>query len=94
MGNGLWAGAYSACGYLAFEPFMRRRWPHALISWTRLLAGRFGDAVVGQHILVGILFGAAVACSVGLLERQIVGASIPYWHSVSDSPIHLAQKSE
>jgi len=91
IGNALWAGAYSACGYLAFEPFVRRKWPHALISWTRLLAGRLGDPLVGQHLLIGLLFGAVVTSVVGLLEQQVFGFSIPYWHSVADSPIRLAQ---
>ena len=25
--------------YVALEPYVRRRWPHAIISWSRLLAG-------------------------------------------------------
>jgi hypothetical protein len=29
--------------YIALEPFVRRRWPHMLVSWTRLLSGAFGD---------------------------------------------------
>jgi serine/threonine-protein kinase len=45
--------------YLAFEPFARRLWPHVLISWTRLLAGRFRDPVVGRDLLVGVLGGVA-----------------------------------
>jgi serine/threonine-protein kinase len=39
--------------YLAIEPYARRYWPHAIISWTRLLAGRFRDPLVGRdnHLL-------------------------------------------
>ena len=29
--------------YLALEPYARRMWPHALISWARLLAGGWRD---------------------------------------------------
>ena len=90
-GNALWAGAYTACGYLAFEPFVRRKWPHALISWTRLLAGRFADPLVGQHLLIGLLFGSVVGLLVSLLERHVIGASIPVWHVVTDSPIRFMQ---
>jgi len=46
--------------YLALEPYVRRRWPHTLISWKRLLAGRFRDAMVGRDLLVGIAGGMAV----------------------------------
>src|SRR5688572_653516 len=46
--------------YLAVEPFVRRRWPHALISWNRLLEGRFGDVLVGRDALIGIFFAALV----------------------------------
>jgi serine/threonine-protein kinase len=43
--------------YLALEPYIRRLWPETLISWTRLLGGRFGDRLVGQDILVGVVAG-------------------------------------
>ncbi len=44
--------------YIALEPFVRRRWPATLISWSRLLAGGFRDPLVGRDVLVGCLFGA------------------------------------
>ena len=28
--------------YIAIEPFVRRRWPQILVSWTRLLSGNGG----------------------------------------------------
>jgi serine/threonine-protein kinase len=40
--------------YLALEPHVRRRWPQVLISWSRVLGGRFRDPLVGRDILVGI----------------------------------------
>jgi serine/threonine-protein kinase len=43
--------------YLALEPFARRAWPQILISWNRLLAGRFRDPLVGRDLLVGCLLG-------------------------------------
>jgi serine/threonine-protein kinase len=45
--------------YLAFEPFVRRRWPGRIISWSRLLAGGFRDPLVGRDILIGAVFGLA-----------------------------------
>jgi serine/threonine-protein kinase len=47
--------------YIGFEPFVRRRWPHMLIGWARLLDGRLRDPLVGRAILAGVLGGAAVA---------------------------------
>jgi serine/threonine protein kinase len=43
--------------YLALEPYVRRYWPHAIISWSRLLAGRLRDPLVGRDILFGVLLG-------------------------------------
>jgi eukaryotic-like serine/threonine-protein kinase len=39
--------------YLALEPFVRRRWPQLLISWTRLLNGDVRNPLVGRDILIG-----------------------------------------
>jgi len=43
--------------YVALEPYVRQRWPTILISWNRLLVGRFRDPVIGRDILIGGLFG-------------------------------------
>jgi hypothetical protein len=32
--------------YVGLEPFVRRRWPHVLVSWTRVLAGAWRDPLV------------------------------------------------
>ena len=42
---------------LGLEPYVRRVWPRALISWSRLLAGRVRNPLVGRDILVGMLAG-------------------------------------
>jgi serine/threonine-protein kinase len=53
---GLWS---SLCWllYFALEPYVRRRWPWRMISWNRLLAGRFRDPMVGRDLLIGGLLG-------------------------------------
>jgi hypothetical protein len=43
--------------YLAIEPFVRRRWPQVLISWTRLFSGDWRDPLVARNVLVGCAFG-------------------------------------
>ena len=52
--------------YMALEPYARRRWPHMLISWKRLLAGRMRDPLVGRDVLIGCLSGLAVRVLFGL----------------------------
>jgi serine/threonine protein kinase len=43
--------------YMAVEPWVRRQWPNAIISWTRLLSGSFKDPVVNRDILLGVALG-------------------------------------
>jgi len=43
--------------YLALEPWVRRRWPQALISWSRLISGQVRDPLVGRDILFGVMLG-------------------------------------
>jgi hypothetical protein len=52
----LWGGAMWML-YLAIEPWIRRSWPQAIISWSRLVSGQVRDAVVGRDILFGVAFG-------------------------------------
>ena len=59
--------------YMALEPFVRRRWPERIISWTRLLAGDFRDPMVGRDLLIGALFG------VGLMLWNSLSYQIPVW---------------
>ena len=48
------------CFYLAIEPYVRRFWPDALISWTRFQSGRLRDPLVASHILAGMLLALAI----------------------------------
>jgi len=52
----VWAG-FAWIIYISLEPYMRRWWPHTLISWARLLSGRVRDPLVGRDVLVGLLAG-------------------------------------
>ena len=47
--------------YLAIEPYVRRHWPHAIISWSRMMAGRIRDPLVGRDVLFGVLLGISWA---------------------------------
>ncbi len=52
--------------YLALEPYARRHWPQAMVSWTRLLSGRFRDPLVGRDILLGCVAATAICVIVGV----------------------------
>jgi serine/threonine-protein kinase len=52
----LLAAAIFWVAYVALEPYVRRRTPDLIISWTRLLAGQLRDPLVGRDILYGGLF--------------------------------------
>ena len=54
---GLFFGGIAWLLYVALEPHVRRRWPSSLVSWSRVLAGRLRDPIVGRDLLVGILAG-------------------------------------
>jgi hypothetical protein len=47
--------------YLALEPYVRRRDPHTLISWSRLLAGQWRDPLVGRDLLIGAAYGVLLS---------------------------------
>jgi hypothetical protein len=71
--------------YVAIEPFVRRRWPHLLTAWSRLLAGRVRDPMVGRDILFGLLAGIMLVI-LGDLTRIV-----PPWFGIpSPQPIVTA----
>ena len=43
--------------YVSLEPYLRRRWPEGIISWSRLLTGHLRDPLVGRDLLLGTSFG-------------------------------------
>jgi serine/threonine-protein kinase len=60
--------------YLAFEPFVRRRWPGRIVSWSRVLAGGFRDPLVGRDILIGAVFGLGI-----ILSNFYLASLVPQW---------------
>ena len=56
--------------YIALEPYVRRRWPQTLISWSSVLIGRVRDPVVGRDVLIGAAAGSGVL---------LVGALVDFW---------------
>jgi len=60
--------------YLALEPYVRRYWPQAIISWMRVLAGRWRDPLVGRDVLYGAVLGILFCDIYGL--RYHLGARL------------------
>jgi len=69
-GASTWLGAAVSIWllYLALEPSVRARWPHSIVTWNRILAGRWRDAQVGAHILIGAAVGAAVWTTASVVD--------------------------
>jgi serine/threonine-protein kinase len=63
--------------YIALEPYVRRRAPHRLISWTRLLAGEWRDPLVGRDVTAGVLLGIWMNLFLWLGEVTARWLSIP-----------------
>ena len=69
----VFTGVFAWLIYVAIEPIVRRKWPDLLISWSRLLAGRFHDPLVGRDVLVGLLVGS------GIILCYAGGNALPNW---------------
>ncbi len=70
IGIGLLFGALAWIAYVAVEPMVRRTAPHMLVSWTRVLAGRLSDPMVGRDILLGV-FAIVAADTIGGSENAL-----------------------
>ena len=77
LAGAAWAALIAWVVYIAIEPYVRRVWPEALIGWTRLLAGRARDPLVGRDVLIGVMAGVLSACVIHL------GMLGPTWFGVA-----------
>jgi len=83
---GTFLGLCGWVGYLTLEPVVRRLWPTVLISWIRLLSGRYLDPRVGRDILVGTVLGLVITSArFGLYAAPgWLGDPLPpVWHNLS-----------
>jgi len=70
--------------YLALEPYVRRHWPHSIISWSRLMEGKVSDPAVGRDVLFGVALGTlwtTIGAIGDALARVFAGAE-PSLHAV------------
>jgi serine/threonine-protein kinase len=57
LSSGLFNATVIWTTYLALEPYVRRHWPHSIISYTRLMNGKFRDPAIGRDALYGVVMG-------------------------------------
>jgi serine/threonine-protein kinase len=81
---GLYTAGFLWVFYIATEPDLRQRWPHRIVSWSRLLAGRLRDPLVGRDLLIGGLFGTAMVLVdyICFLAPKWLGATPPAPRSI------------
>ena len=77
LGLGLFVGGVMYLVYLAIEPFMRRSWPTMLVGWSRALAGRLPDPVIGRDLLIGVVSGLLLSGLelLDVLAPELMGSS-------------------
>ncbi len=60
LANAAYVGLEYWLVYLALEPWVRRYWPQTMITWSRVVAGKWTDPVVGRDLLFGTLLKVIV----------------------------------
>jgi serine/threonine-protein kinase len=64
--------------YLALEPWVRRYWPQTLISWSRLLAGRWRDPMIGRDLLIALPLGLLYGLLIAGLRLTLIHLGLPH----------------
>ncbi|HEV8700902.1 MAG TPA: serine/threonine-protein kinase [Candidatus Polarisedimenticolia bacterium] len=85
VGRSLCAAAVIWCLYVALEPAVRRLWPRGHVGWSRLLAGRFRDPLVGHDLLIGSLSG--LICTILWSQLPML---LPGWLGVDSTTLPLS----
>jgi serine/threonine-protein kinase len=75
VSTGLFLSGAIGMLYLALEPYVRRHWPQAVVSWSRLTTGRVRDPLVGRDVLWGVVLGVVwtVVIGIGLIILNRLG---------------------
>jgi len=76
MGNAAVNGAAVWVLYLALEPWVRRKWPQTMISWSRYAVKGWRDPLVGRDLLYSVGIGGVLAI-LDLIRAAVRPASAP-----------------
>jgi hypothetical protein len=71
------SGLFFALAYLAIEPWTRRLWPHVIITWTRVIAGRWRDPLVARDVLAAVTCVTASYALLRLVQFAALRAGEP-----------------
>jgi len=80
--NLVWGVAFGGLAwsfYMVVEPVMRRRGPHTMIGWTRMLDGRLSDPLVARDLLIGCCAGVMLSLAELVPGMYGSGAGVPLW---------------
>ncbi len=75
--------------YVAIEPFIRQLHPRSMVSWSRLLAGRFTDPAVGRDVLFGLAVISLQNAAIGVWSwaQGLRGTLLPLWAFGGQNPM-------
>jgi len=78
IASAVFSGFYLWLLYVALEPFVRRRLPQRIVSWSRLLRGDYRDPLVGRDILIGAAAGGVITLTDNLTPFILRSIGRPY----------------
>src|SRR5579864_73700 len=83
MATSLFNGTLFWMIYLALEPYVRRHWPHSIISWSRLIDGKVRDPAVGRDVLFGVVLGTlwTTISETGTALGRVFAGAEPAFHN-------------
>ena len=80
--------------YLALEPFVRKHVPKLLVSWSRLIEGKWADPSIGRDVLFALTAAvwvevllAAIQSLPGANRREILNVALSGWPGVFGAAI-------
>ncbi len=80
LGRVVFDGLLLWLAYLALEPWVRRTSPERVISWNRMLQGRWRDPLVGRDVHVGVVAAA------GFVALLLLLRALPVWLGYAPDP--------
>ena len=84
VAGGLLIAALCCVLYLGLGPIVRQRLPHALLGWSRLVAGRFRDPLVARDVLFGLAAFGVVNLVIAISRTALA------WFDASARAIELS----
>jgi serine/threonine-protein kinase len=86
------AGFYLWLLYIALEPFLRRRWSHRIISWSRLLRGEFRDPLVGRDLLIGAASAAPMILAMVITPAVLRWLGRPFFLTLNPGSTRIGSE--